>query len=172
MSLYDSSVVQTKKMLTNLSRWLEQATEYAQAREFDPNVLLSFRLSPDQFSLVRQVQTVCDTAKLTAARLADKEAPSHADDETTIDQLQTRIRQTVEYLDTLTADDFNGAATRLVSLRFAPGKGARGAEYYRSFAQPNFYFHITMSYALLRHAGVPLGKRGFIGFLEMEDLPA
>ncbi len=171
MSLYEPSVVQTKKMLNNLGQWLVQATEYAQQRDFDPDVLLSFRLSPDQFPLVRQVQTVCDTAKLTAARLTGQEPPSDPDDETTITQLQARIKKTVAYLETMTPAHFEGADTRLVPLRFAPGQGARGHEYYRSFAQPNFYFHLTLSYALLRHAGVQLGKRGFIGSLEMEELP-
>ena len=159
-------------MLRNLRAWLEQAKTFAGQLEFEPDVLLSYRLAPNQFPLLRQIQICCDTAKLTAARLTGKDAPSHADDQTTIDELLTRIDDVTTYLSGFAAADFDGAAERLIALPFAPGKGARGAEYYRSFAQPNFYFHITTAYALMRHAGVPLGKRGFIGHLEIEDLPS
>ena len=172
MSLYEPSIVQTKKMLNNLKTWLDHGKEYANQREFDPNVLLTTRLAPDQFALGKQVQIACDTAKLTAARLTNKDAPSFEDTETTIEELQARIDKTIAFLETLTEADFNGAQERLIALPFAPGKGAKGLEYYLSFAQPNFYFHSTTAYALLRHAGVPLGKRAFIGSMHIEDLPA
>ena len=172
MSLFTLAVTQPKKMLTNLRGWLESAQSFAQGQEFDPTVLLQYRFAPNMFPFARQVQISCDTAKLTAARLSGKDAPSHEDTETTIDELSTRIASTVAFLDTLTEADFAGAEERLIPLRFAPGKASRGAEYFTSFAQPNFYFHITTAYALLRHAGVPIGKRTFIGSMEMEDLPA
>ena len=171
MSMYAMGVTQPKKMLNNLASWLKQAKAFAEQREYDPDTLLSFKLTPDQFALGRQVQVTCDTAKLTAARLTGKDAPSHPDDETTIDALIARIASTVEFLDSLSASDFDSAAERLVPLRFAPDKGARGAEYFMSFGLPNFYFHITTVYALLRVAGLPLGKRAFLGSMEMEDLP-
>ena len=172
MNLYAPCVPQARKMLNNLGRWLDLAVEYAKEKDFDPNVLLSYRLSPDQFALLRQIQTTCDTAKLTAARLTGKAAPSYPDDEQTVEQLKERIQKTIAYLDTLTTADFEGAETKLVELRFAPGQGARGEEYYLSFAQPNFYFHLTHCYALLRHAGVPIGKRTFIGSMETEAMPS
>ena len=171
MTLYQSSVLQPKKMLTNLSGWLDAAKDYAAQREFDPDVLLSYRLAPDQYALARQVQIACDTAKLTAARLSDKTAPSHEDTEKTVDELKARIQSTVDFLDTLAADDFQGAEQRMIALPFAPGRGARGHEYFVGFAQPNFYFHVSTSYALLRHAGVPVGKRAYIGSFETEALP-
>ncbi|MEO1335127.1 MAG: DUF1993 domain-containing protein [Myxococcota bacterium] len=171
MSLYSMCIEQNKKMLGNLVRWIDIAVSYAEQRKFEPDVLLSMRLSPDQFPLRRQLQVVADTAKLTAARLTGQEAPKHEDDETTLAQLKTRLMEVIAYLDTFSAADFEGADERLIPLAFMPGKVARGADYFEGFAVPNLYFHVTTSYALLRHAGVPLGKRDFIGHFAMQDAP-
>ena len=169
MSLHDASVPQLKKMLGNLDQWLEAAVAHAQKKSFDPSVLLAARLAPDQYPLTRQIQSACDAAKLACARLTGKEAPKHPDTEQTVDELRARIRACVSYLDTFTAADFEGAATRLVDLSFMPGKALRGTDYLNELALPNFYFHATTAYAILRHNGVPLGKASFIGSLKLVD---
>src|SRR2546427_573409 len=106
---------QMKKQLHQIETWLEAATAFAKERSFDPNVLVGCRLAPDQFALARQVQIACDTAKLAAARLSGKDAPPHPDTEQTLDELRARIRTVVAYLDTFTARDFEGAASRTVT---------------------------------------------------------
>ena len=169
MSLYQISVPQFVKLLRQLDRWLDKATSYAQAKKFDPEVLLAARLAPDQFSLLRQVQSACDTAKLTSARLIGKAAPVHPDTETTIAELKARIDSCTKYLESLTADDFTGAETRLVPFVGMPGKVVEGAPYLIEFGLPNFYFHVTTAYAILRHNGVDLGKRDFIGGVPLRD---
>jgi len=169
MSIYETAIVQTRKMLTSLDKWLETAVAHAQKKSFDPNVLLSARLAPDQYPLVRQVQSACDSAKSNAARLAGKEPPKHPDTEQTVDELHARIRTVVAYLDTFTAADFEGAATRPVVLPFLEGKVILGSDYLREMAVPNFYFHLTTAYTILRHNGVDLGKRDFIGSLNLRD---
>jgi hypothetical protein len=172
MSIYSSTIPQLTKMLENLDRWLTAAEAHAKAKSFDPAVLLVARLAPDQYALTRQVQAVCDGAKFTAARLAGKTPPSHPDTETTMEELHARIRTVVDYLKTFTAADFEGAETREVSLPFAPGKGIKGADFLFEMGLPNFYFHIAMAYAILRHNGVGLGKIDYIGSLAWYDVPA
>ncbi len=169
MSLYEASVPQLKKMLTNLDKWLETSVAYAQKKSFDPNVLCQARLAPDQYALTRQVQAACDAAKFAAARLTGREAPKHPDTEQTIDELRARVRTVIAYLDTFSAADFNGAEARLVELPFMEGKVIQGSDYLTELALPNFYFHITTAYAILRHNGVDLGKRDFIGSLNVRD---
>ncbi len=169
MSLFEASVPQFKKMLNNLDKWLEASITHAQKKSFDPNVLASSRLAPDQYPLVRQVQAACDSAKFPAARLAGKEAPKHPDTEQTMDELRARIRTCVTYLDTLTKADFAGAETRNVELPFLENKVMIGSEYLTEMALPNFYFHVTTAYAILRHNGIDLGKRDFIGNLNLHD---
>jgi hypothetical protein len=170
MSLYSSSVPQLSKMLQNLDRWLVKAEEHAKAKSFDPGVLLTSRLSPDQYALTRQVQSACDSAKFAAARLTGKTAPSHPDTETTMEELHARIRAVVDYLGTFTERDFEGAESRTVALPFAPGKGIAGAAYLTEMALPNFYFHVAMAYAILRHNGVAVGKIDYIGSLGWHDV--
>lgn len=172
MSLHDAAVSQTSKILHNLDGWLEKAEAYATAKGFDVDVLASARLAPDQYPLVRQVQAACDGAKLTAARLAAIEAPKHADEEKTIAELRARIRSTLAFLETVTPEKLEGAEQREIRLPFIPGKASKGADYFVDFAQPNFYFHATTAYAILRHSGVDLGKRDFIGGARMYDVPA
>lgn len=169
MSLYEASVPQLKKMLVNADKWLEAAVEHAKAKSFDPNILASARLAPDAYPLTRQIQAIADGAKLCAARLTGKEAPKHPDTETTIDELRARLQAVVAYLDTFTAADFADAKTRLVELSFLPGKTLTTADYLNEMALPNFYFHATMAYAILRHNGVPLGKMSYIGSLNLKD---
>ena len=163
MSLVHPTILEMRKLLTNLEGWLDKAVAHAKAKSFDPNVLLGARLAPDQFAFVRQVQSACDNAKFTAARLSGKEAPKHPDTEQTIDDLKSRIHAVLSYLDSFKASDFDGAETRAVSLAYLEGKVMSGADYLTEQVLPNFYFHLVHSYAILRHNGVDLGKRDYIG---------
>ncbi len=163
--MYYQTFSQMKKMLGQLDKWLEAAAAYAQTKSFDSKVFLDLRLSPDQFAFVRQVQVACDTAKAAASRLTGKEAPVHADTEQSIDELRARVQAVVAYLGGFTAKDFDQAATRVITQPRWEGKVMTGADYFVEHAMPNFFFHLTHSYAILRHNGVPLGKRDYLGAL-------
>jgi uncharacterized protein len=169
MNTYEASVRQFKKMLTNLDKWLEASVAFAQKKSIDPNTLLTARLAPDQYALARQVQTCCDTAKFAASRLTGKEPPKHPDTEQTMDELRARIRSCVAYLETFKSADFAESETRHVELPFLEGKYILGSDYLVEMAGPNFYFHVTTAYAILRHNGVEVGKRDFIGALSTKD---
>ena len=169
MSLVFDSILESKKMLKNLDAWIEKGVAHAKAKSFDPNVLLGMRLAPDQYPLLRQVQSSCDNAKFMAARLSGKEAPKHPDTEQTVDEVRARIHTCVSHLDTFKASDFDGAETRVVTLPFMEGKVISGSDYLTEMALPNFYFHLTTAYAILRHSGVPLGKPDYIGSLNVRD---
>jgi hypothetical protein len=164
-----AAVTQCKKMLTNLDHWIEKSVALAQKKSFEPNVLLSARLAPDQYPLVRQVQSACDSAKAGAARLAGKEPPKHPDTETTVDELRARLRTVIAYLETFKAEDFAGAAERRIDLPFMEGKAILGHDYVVELMMPNFYFHLTHAYAILRHNGVDVGKMDFIGSINVFD---
>lgn len=161
--MYFETVRQMKKLLGQLDKWLETAAAFAQTKKFDPNVFLTLRLAPDQFSFVKQVQGVCDVAKLAAARLAGKEAPSHPDTEQTLDELRARVGTVIAYLGGFSAADFEGAATRVITQPRWEGKVMSGADYFMEHGLPNFFFHYTHAYAILRHNGVSLGKRDYLG---------
>ena len=165
--MYYEMLCQMKKMLGQLDKWLEAAAAYAQAKSFDPNVFVGLRLAPDQFAFARQVQGACDTAKLLAARLAGKEAPSHPDTEQTLDELRARVRTVLAYLEGFSAKDFQGAATRVITQPRWEGKVMSGADYFLEHAVPNFFFHLTHAYAILRHNGVNIGKRDYLGALSL-----
>ena len=166
MNLYHLTVPQFDKALQSVERWIDKTTEYAKTKKFDANDLLVARLAPDQFSLVKQIQIVCDNAKMVPARLSGKEAPAHPDTEKTWDELRTRVRAVREYVNGFKPADFEGAEERLVSLPWMPGKVLTGRDYVTDFAIANFYFHLTTAYSILRHNGVNLGKTDFTG-----DLP-
>jgi hypothetical protein len=163
--MYYQSFMQMKKQLGQISKWLDATEAFAKDKSVDPNLFLSFRLAPDQFPLVRQIQTACDSAKLGAARLAGKEAPKHPDTEQTLDEIRARIHSVVGYLESFTAKDFDHAATQTISQPRWEGKTMTGADYFLEHAQPNFFFHLTHSFAILRHNGVPIGKRDYLGAL-------
>ncbi len=167
--MYYQTISQMKKQLGQLALWLDAAKSYAESKSFDPNSYLGFRLAPDQFAFARQVQTACDTAKLAAARLAGMEAPKHADTEQTLAELKTRAEAVVAYLETFSPKDFNEAATRVVTQPRWEGRVMSGGDYFLEHALPNFYFHLTHAYAILRHNGVPLGKRDFLGTLSLKN---
>ncbi len=170
MSLHDRSVFQMSKMLRNLEAWLDKSVAFAESRSFDPENFLGERLAPDQFSLRKQVQASCDAAKAAAARLAGIEPPSHADTETTLLEVRQRIHKTLAFLETVTPDKLEGREDVEVKLPFLEGKGLKASDYLMEMALPNFYFHITTAYAILRHSGVELGKRAYIGSLRVYDL--
>ena len=163
--MFYAMFMQMKKTLGQLDKWLETATTYAQSKSFDPNVLVGVRLAPDQFPLARQVQSSCDTAKLAASRLTGKDAPKHEDNEQTLEELRARVRAVIGYLEGFSEKDFEGAAARSITQPRWEGKSMTGHDYFLEHALPNFFFHTTHTYALLRHNGVPLGKRDFLGKL-------
>jgi len=165
--MYYETVCQMKKMLGQLDKWLDTAAAFAQSKSFDPNLYLAFRLAPDQFGFGRQVQTACDTAKLGASRLTGKEAPTHPDTEATLDELHARVRAVIAYLDRFSAKDFEDAATRVVTQPRWEGKVMTGANYFLEHVIPNFFFHITHAFAILRHNGVDVGKRDYLGTLSL-----
>jgi uncharacterized protein len=165
--MYYAIFGQMKKTLGQLDKWLEAAAAFAQTRSFEPKVLLGLRLAPDQFALAKQVQTACDTAKLAASRLSGKEAPAHPDTEQTLEDLRARVHSVLAYLNGFSEQDFAQAATRVITQPRWEGKVMSGADYFIEHALPNFFFHSTHVYAILRHNGVPLGKRDYLGALSL-----
>ena len=168
--MYLQSVQEFSKMLTNISGLLDKAVLHAEAKKFDINNLLNARLAPDQFSLIRQIQICCDNVKAVAARLSGQDAPVHEDNEQTVDELKARITKVQDYVKGFKADDFTGAADRKIVLPFLPGVYMDGDQYLFEFATPNFYFHVSTAYAILRHNGVDIGKRDFIGHVDMKPM--
>jgi hypothetical protein len=164
LSLYDASVPVFIRMLNNLAAILDKGAASAEARAIDPLVLAGARLAPDMFPLTRQVQIACDAAKGGAARLAGVPAPAHPDVEATFAELRARIDATIAFLDTLTPDQLEGAENRAITLKLRGEEVVLpGLAFLLNFALPNFYFHIATAYDILRHNGVPLGKRDFLG---------
>jgi hypothetical protein len=167
MSLYESTIPQFKITLGQIAKWLDAAVALAGAKKFEIDVLLNSRLAPDQYPLLRQIQSACDAAKSTAARLTGQEPPKHPDTETTLPEIRARIAKVLEYLDTFQAADFAGAEERKIVLPFIPDKYLLGADYVTQLQLPNFYFHVAHAYAILRHNGVALGKMDYIGHLTL-----
>lgn len=161
--LFELTVPQFTKMLRNLSAVLDKAAVFAETKKVSAEVLLNSRLAVDQFPLTRQVQIACDTAKLATARLTGKEAPVHDDSEKTLSELQARIAQTIAFLGTLSKSDFQGSEERKISQPRWEGKYLSGHEYALQHALPNLYFHVTTAYSILRHLGVEIGKKDYLG---------
>ena len=164
LSMYQASVPGFLQMLKSLSAILDKAEAHTAERKIDPAVLLGYRLAPDMFPLTRQVQIATDHAKGCCARLAGVEVPKYADDETTLADLRSRIARTVEFVRGFRPEDIDGSEERDIAIT----AGTRqlqftGQQYLVYFALPNFYFHTTAAYAILRHCGVPIGKRDFLG---------
>ncbi|MFL5356555.1 DUF1993 family protein [Archangium sp.] len=170
MNLYDITVPQLLRTLGQIHRWLDKAQAHADQKKFDVNVLLTARLSPDQFHLTRQIQVISDNAKSLAARLAGVQPPAFEDTEKTVEELRARVDKTVAFLKTLKPEQFQGAAERTITLPFMPGKGLKAADYLITFALPNFYFHAATAYSILRHNGVDVGKGDFLGELPFFDI--
>jgi hypothetical protein len=166
--LYELTAPQYTKMLQNLGHLLDKGVQLAETKKFDVEVLLNSRLAPDQFNLIRQVQIATDTAKLSVSRLTGKEVPKHEDNEKTLPELKARIESVISYLNTFKAADFKGAEERKISQPRWEGKYLLGAEYVQQHALPNFYFHITTAYSILRHNGVDIGKKDYLGNIPLK----
>jgi uncharacterized protein len=160
---YDLTVIQFSKMLNNLSAILDKANDFSASKKVDMSVLLNARLSVDQFNLIRQVQIACDIAKFSVARLTGKEAPKHEDNETNLVELKARIQSVLDYLASFSAADFSHATSVSVSQPRWEGKTLTGEQFAIQWAIPNVYFHVTTAYAILRHNGVEIGKKDFLG---------
>ena len=164
LSMFDASVPSMLRQLAALDAILDKAAAHAAARKIDPAVLLATRLFPDMFALTRQVQLTCDFAKNTVARLAGQEPPKWPDEETSFEQLRARIAKTADFVRGFSAVQLEGAESRDVTLPMG-GKPTtfKGGQFLFNFALPNFYFHATTAYAILRHCDVEVGKRDFVG---------
>jgi hypothetical protein len=164
LSMYQASVPLFRRSLAALGAVLGKGAAFAEAKKIDPSVLLQARLAPDMFPLVRQVQSASDSAKGCVARLAGAEVPSWPDTETSFAELQSRIARTLEYVAGFAPDQIDGSEARQVVLTFRTGEVTfDGQVYLIGFVIPNFLFHCTTAYAILRHNGVELGKRDYLG---------
>jgi len=157
------------KMLGNVEKWMDKAAAHAKTKSFEVDVLAHARLAPDQYDFVRQVQAACDQAKYAAAYLGNKQAPPHPDTEQTLAEVRGRIQKCLTFLQTVRKEDLDGGEDRKVSPPWLGGKWLRGGDYLKQIAIPNFYFHATMVYAILRHNGVDLGKMDYIGSLSIQE---
>jgi hypothetical protein len=162
--MYEASVPVFAARLKALSNVLAAAEKNALDRKIDPQVFLTSRLAPDMYALTRQVQIATDHAKGAPSRLAGREVPKYEDNETSFADLEARIAKTIAYLETFSAADLDGSDDKMIELKLG-GRETRltGLQYLLHLAMPNFYFHITTAYDILRHNGVPLGKATFIG---------
>ena len=164
ISLYQSSVPVYERCLNAFAAIIDKAAAHAAAHKVDPSVYLATRLRPDMLGFARQVQIFCDNAKNAAARLAVVEPPKMEDAEASFDELKARIHKTLDFLKTLKAADIDAGADREVVFPIGPNKmKMQGGDYLLHFALPNFYFHLTTAYDILRFNGVDVGKRDFLG---------
>lgn len=168
MSMSNGSIPVFEVGLNALSALLDKAAAHAEAKRIEPAVLLNARLFPDMFPFTRQVQTVCDQAKNGGARLAGIDPPRYEDTETTIPELKARVAKTLAFVKTLDAGSIDAAASREISFPLGPRTGRmKGADYLNFFVLPNFHFHLATAYGILRHCGVEIGKRDFLGNIPM-----
>ena len=166
--MYQASVPTIRRALDNLAAILEKGAASCEARKIDPAVLVGARLAPDMFPLSKQVQIASDTAKAACARLAQQQAPSFEDNEKTFADLVERLRKTIAYLDTFKPEQIDGSEGRTVSWKAGENmRSMLGQAYLLQHALPNVFFHCTTAYAILRHNGVDIGKRDFLGKLEL-----
>ncbi len=164
LSMHSASAPVFAHMLGNLDAWLARAQAHAEAKKFDPAVLGAARLAPDMLPLAKQVQIASDTAKFCVARLAGVDAPKFDDTETTLGELRERVRKTIAFVESVPAAKIDGSDAREVSVPRRDGPLVlQGQTYLERYATPNFYFHLAMTYALLRHNGVELGKADYLG---------
>jgi hypothetical protein len=164
MSMYAASVPLFQHMLRNLVHILDKGEANAQARKFDPSVLAAARLAPDMLPLARQILIACDAAKLAVARISGVEAPKFEDNEQTFDELKARIRKTLDYLETVPAKALDGTEDKEITFPVGREKTRTmtAQAYLTTWALPNFFFHVTTTYAILRHNGVDLGKADYL----------
>jgi len=173
ITMYSASVPVFVRMLGNVATWLDKAEAHAAAKKFDPSVYLTARLAPDMLSFAKQIQIACDAAKFCVARISGDEAPKFEDNESSIAELRERIAKTVAYVRSVPAAKIDGTDAKDISVPRRDGAmSMKGEDYLRQFVLPNFYFHVTTAYALLRHCGVELGKADFLGGLPQPSAPA
>jgi uncharacterized protein len=164
ISMYQASAPVFQRAFKSLDAILDKAAAWAEERKIDPAVLTSARIAPDMHPLSRQVQLLSDTAKGACARLAGLPVPSFADTETTLPELKARIAKTADFIATVRADQIDGSEARDISLKAGPRELLfKGQDYLLSFALPNFFFHVTTAYLILRHNGLPIGKVDYLG---------
>jgi hypothetical protein len=165
LSMYQASIPVLIRSLGVLSKILDKAAAHAEAKKIDPSVFITDRLAPDMFPLSRQVQIACDAAKIGASRLAGIEAPSHPDTEATFPELKERIAKVVTFLQGIKAAQIDGSEERTITLKIR-GKETTmpGQPYLLTWVMPNFFFHVTTTYAILRYNGVELGKLDYLGY--------
>lgn len=164
ISIFDQTVSALSRMLLNLDRIVAMAEEYAKEKNIDPAVLIQARLYPDMLPFVAQIRIATDTAKGAAARLSGTELPKWPDDEVTFEDLHGRIRKALDYLATFKPEQFEGAEDKPIEMKF-PNRTLNfsGRDYILGFVLPNFYFHVTTAYNILRHNGLPVGKLDYLG---------
>ena len=164
ISMYQTSVPVFRRMLGNLAVILDKAAAHAEAKKIDPAVLVASRLYPDMFPLSTQVQIATDQAKGCLARLAGQEPPKYEDNETTLAELVARINKTVAFVNTFKPQQIDGSEEKSITLQMRSGpRTFLGLPYLLEFVYPNFYFHVTTAYDILRHSGVEVGKMDFLG---------
>ena len=164
ISMYQASVPTFVRMLNNLTAILEKAAAQAEAKKWDAAVLINARLYPDMLPFVQQIQIATDGAKGGAARLAGQEPPKFEDNEKTFSDLIARVRKTIDYLNTLTPAQIDGSEGRAITLQMRNNTlTLQGLPYLLNRVLPNFYFHVTTAYDILRHNGVELGKQDYLG---------
>ena len=167
ISMHSASVPVFVRMLGNLLDWLDKAEAHAAAKKFDAAVLLGMRLAPDMLPFTKQIQIACDAAKFGVSRLAGVEAPKFEDTEATLEELRERVRKTIAYVKSVPAAQIDGTEDKDVNVPRRDGTiTLKGEPYLKHYVLPNFYFHVTTAYALLRHNGVQLGKGDYLGALK------
>lgn len=164
LSIHQATVPAVQQILGSLSVLIDKAAAHCEARKIDPATIIGYRLAPDMFAFGRQIQVATDNAKGMCARLAGVEIPKFPDTETTFDELKARLAKVSDFIGAIPAAQFDGAETRTITLKLGGHEVQfTGANYLTGFGLPNFYFHATTAYDILRHAGVPIGKRDFLG---------
>jgi hypothetical protein len=162
--MYQASIPSFLRMLGNLSAILDKAAAHAEAKKIDPSIFINARLAPDMFPLSRQIQIATDMVKGCAARLAGIDVPSYEDNETTFAELQARITKTKEFLQSVSAPQIEGSEDRQITVKFGSRElSFLGQGYLFDFVIPNFHFHLTTTYTILRHNGVEIGKKDYTG---------
>ncbi len=163
LSMYQASIPGFINILNNLSVILKKAETHATVKNIDPSIFVNARLAPDMYPLSRQIQIASDSVKGCAARLAGVELPSFPDTETTFAELQERIAKTVKFLQSVTPQQIDGSESRDIVVKGRKERHFKGQDYLFTFVIPNFYFHVTTAYDILRHNGVELGKADYLG---------
>lgn len=164
------SLERMSQMLISFHKVLRKAEEHLAEQVMDPDTLLQASLTEDMYGFIRQIQAATDTLKFAAARLSGQEAPSFPDDEATFEELHVRLDKAIDYFQTFSAEDFEGAEERHITMPAIQGMYALGIDYLHGFVVPNFYFHITTAYDILRSQGVQIGKRDYIGGMKLQPI--